>query len=209
LGSELSPAWMSDGRITMTTEKASKDLYQLAGRRINWDRTDYHPLLGQRARSKIKVDDPSMTMPSVGYEQATEIRESMDGDFLVVFSDVDARGGGASRRNTIASASSAVARKVATRPARPWEYQSSSRAAALPSACEAPGSWSVSPRRLAAAHRCTMPWWTTSSVTSQPEQVGTLAWSPAAAAASRKAAPLRTSAPRCCCRRRCVGMAAW
>jgi hypothetical protein len=24
-------------------------------------------------------------------------------------------------------------------------------------------SWSGSPRRFAAAHRCTMPWWTTSS----------------------------------------------
>ncbi len=94
LGSELSPAWMSDGRITMTTEKASKDLYQLSGRRINWDRTDYHPLLGQRAKSKVNLADPTMTRDSVGYEQATEIREGLNGDFIVVFSDVGARGGG-------------------------------------------------------------------------------------------------------------------
>jgi len=94
LGSELSPAWMSDGRITMTTEKASKDFYQLSGRRINWDRTDYHPLLGQRARSKLKLSDPAMLRDSVGYEQATEIREGLNGDFIVVFSDIAARGGG-------------------------------------------------------------------------------------------------------------------
>src|SRR5215218_8037974 len=104
------------------------------------------------------------------------------------------RGGGASLRNTMAVASSAVAPTVSTRAARPWVYQSSRLAAALPSVWEAAVSWSRSPRRFAAAHRCTMPWWTSRSVTSQAGQVGTLASSPAAAASS-KAAPLRTSAP--------------
>src|SRR5215216_8026747 len=104
------------------------------------------------------------------------------------------RGGGASLRNTMAVASSAVAPTVSTRAARPWVYQSSRLAAALPSAWEAAVSWSRSPRRFAAAHRCTMPWWTSRSVTSQAGQVGILASSPAAAAP--KAAPLRTSVPR-------------
>lgn len=93
-GSELSPQMMREGRITMTTEKVSGDLYQLAGRRLNWDRTDYHPLLAQRATSRFADPaDPSITRPSVGYAQATDIREGLDGNFLAIFSDVGARGG--------------------------------------------------------------------------------------------------------------------
>src|SRR5262249_44106196 len=46
--SEISPQFMREGRVTMTTEKASDGFYQLSGRRINWDLTDYHPLLAQR-----------------------------------------------------------------------------------------------------------------------------------------------------------------
>ncbi|MEZ4402692.1 MAG: hypothetical protein R3B06_21910 [Kofleriaceae bacterium] len=72
----------------------SGDLYQLAGRRINWDRTDYHPLLAQRATSRfVTPDDLTDTHPSVGYSQATDIREGLDGNFLAIFSDVGARGG--------------------------------------------------------------------------------------------------------------------
>src|SRR5262249_44718562 len=46
--SEISPQFMREGRVTMTTEKASDGFYQLSGRRINWDLTDYPPLLVQR-----------------------------------------------------------------------------------------------------------------------------------------------------------------
>lgn len=93
-GSELNPQMMREGRITMTTEKVSGDLYQLAGRRMNWDSTDYHPLLAQRAVSKYADPaDPAATRPSVGYAQATDIREDRNGNFLAIFSDVGARGG--------------------------------------------------------------------------------------------------------------------
>jgi hypothetical protein len=72
LGSELSPFMMLNGQISFTAEKASADFYQLSGRRINWDTTDYHPLLGQRSQSQ-GVD--GMMHPSVDYQQATEIHE--------------------------------------------------------------------------------------------------------------------------------------
>ncbi len=94
-GSEIGPQMMREGRITMTTEKVSGDLYQLSGRRLNWDRSDYHPLLAQRATSKYAdpQGDLSLTKPSVGYSQATDIREGLDGSFLAIFSDAGARGG--------------------------------------------------------------------------------------------------------------------
>lgn len=79
-GSELAPALMQNGQITMTTEKATDGFYQLSGRRINWDLTDYHPLLAQR--------------DSIGFQQATEIREAYDRNFLMVLSNADARFGG-------------------------------------------------------------------------------------------------------------------
>jgi hypothetical protein len=91
LNSELSPAFMQDGRVIFTAEKASPDFYQVSGRRIGWDLTDYHPLLAQRAVS----DDTFGNMhPSIGYQQATEIREHVDRNFLVILSDAGARGGG-------------------------------------------------------------------------------------------------------------------
>jgi hypothetical protein len=89
--SELGPAFMQNGQVSFTAEKASPDFYQLSGRRMNWDLTDYHPLLGQRAQSD---DTFGMKRPSVGYQQATEIREGLDRDFLVILSDADARGAG-------------------------------------------------------------------------------------------------------------------
>jgi hypothetical protein len=92
LNSEIGPAFMQDGRVSFTAEKASPDFYQLAGRRINWDLTDYHPLLAQRAMSTTTFD--TMAYPSVGYSQATEIREALDRNFLLILSDVGARGGG-------------------------------------------------------------------------------------------------------------------
>ena len=92
LASELGPAFMQDGRVSFTAEKASPEFYQLSGRRINWDLTDYHPLLAQRAESTNTFNDT--LFPSVGYSQATEIREGLDRNFLVILSNVGAHGGG-------------------------------------------------------------------------------------------------------------------
>ncbi len=91
--SELRPAFMREGRITMTTEKISGDFYQLSGRRLNWDRTDYHPLLAQRAES-IYADPGALDQrkPSFGYSQATDIREDANGNFLLILSDAGTRG---------------------------------------------------------------------------------------------------------------------
>jgi hypothetical protein len=92
LNSEIGPAFMQDGRVSFTAEKASAEFYQLSGRRINWDLTDYHPLLAQRATS---TDTFTADMqPSVDYQQATEIREALDRNFVLILSDVGARGGG-------------------------------------------------------------------------------------------------------------------
>jgi len=90
LNSELDPAMMQDGRLSFTAEKASPEFYQLSGRRMNWDLTDYHPLLAQRAQSTDTFSD--VEHPSVGYSQATEIREGLDRNFLVILSDVGALG---------------------------------------------------------------------------------------------------------------------
>ena len=92
LNSEISPAFMQDGRVTMTTEKATPEFYQLAGRRMNWDLTDYHPLLAQRAQSTTTFD--TMEYPSIGYQQATEIREGLDRNFLIILSNAGAKGAG-------------------------------------------------------------------------------------------------------------------
>jgi hypothetical protein len=92
LNSELGAAFMQDGRVSFTAEKATPDFYQLSGRRINWDLTDYHPLLAQRATSSDTFS-PDMR-PSVGYQQATEIREGLDRNFILILSDAGARGGG-------------------------------------------------------------------------------------------------------------------
>ncbi|MDB4969665.1 MAG: Periplasmic component of the Tol biopolymer transport system-like protein [Myxococcales bacterium] len=96
LGSELAPAMMANGQVTFTAEKASPDFYQLSGRRINWDLTDYHPLLAQRAQSQgFDPNSDTMAMhPSVNYTQATDIREAIDRNFLVILSDVGTKGGG-------------------------------------------------------------------------------------------------------------------
>lgn len=91
--SEISPQFMREGRMTMTTEKASDGFYQLAGRRQNWDLTDYHPLLAQRADSPYAdPTDITKTAPSVGFASATDIREGSDGNFLLIFSQLNADG---------------------------------------------------------------------------------------------------------------------
>jgi hypothetical protein len=89
--SEIRPHWMREGRVTMTTEKTSNGFYQLSGRRINWDLTDYHPLLAQRANS-LYGDDTTSAMamrPSVNFSSATDIREGNDGSFMIILSNVD------------------------------------------------------------------------------------------------------------------------
>ncbi len=92
LNSELSPAFMQDGRVSFTVEKATPEFYQLSGRRMNWDLTDYHPLLAQRAQSTNTFS--TQLYPSVNYQQATEIREGLDRNFLVILSDSGVLGGG-------------------------------------------------------------------------------------------------------------------
>ncbi|MDB4964086.1 MAG: Periplasmic component of the Tol biopolymer transport system-like protein [Myxococcales bacterium] len=91
--SEVGPQFMREGRITMTTEKVSDGFYQLAGRRLNWDLTDYHPLLGQRKDSVFAdLADLSQTRPSIGYSSVTDIREGSDGNFLIVLANTNASG---------------------------------------------------------------------------------------------------------------------
>ncbi len=91
--SEISPQFMREGRVTMTTEKVSTGFYQLSGRRINWDLTDYHPLLAQRQNSLYAdLTDLTTMNPSIGYMSATDIREGSDGSFLIILSDVNADG---------------------------------------------------------------------------------------------------------------------
>ncbi|MEO6771873.1 MAG: hypothetical protein ABI467_02495 [Kofleriaceae bacterium] len=86
--SEVNPQTMREGRIIMSAEKASNGFYQVSGRRMNWDRSDYHPLLAQRAMSNYpSPTDLTDQNPSFGYSQATYIREGSDGNFLVVLSD--------------------------------------------------------------------------------------------------------------------------
>jgi hypothetical protein len=80
LNQEMTPSFMSDGRLTMTTEKRANGFYQLSGRRENLDGGDYHPLFGQRA--------------TIGYHQVTDIVELTDKDFAAIFSDPGAQHGG-------------------------------------------------------------------------------------------------------------------
>lgn len=72
LNQELSPSFMRDGRLIMTTEKRQPDFYQLAGRRMNLDGGDYHPLFGQRS--------------SIGFNQFTEVVELADKNLAAIFS---------------------------------------------------------------------------------------------------------------------------
>ena len=80
-----------DDREVDSNPNAPTPFYQLAGRRINWDLTDYHPLLAQRARSTDTFT--ADLQPSVDYQQATEIREGLDRNFLIILSDDGALGG--------------------------------------------------------------------------------------------------------------------
>ena len=81
LDQELSPSFMVDGRLIFSVEKRAPGFYQIAGRRMNLDGGDYHPLFGQRA--------------SVGFNQFTEVVELADKNFAAIFSSRGAaRGAG-------------------------------------------------------------------------------------------------------------------
>jgi hypothetical protein len=73
LNQELTPSFMRDGRVILVAEKRAPGFYQLAGRRINLDGGDYHPLFGQRS--------------SVGFNQYTDVVELADKNFAAIFSD--------------------------------------------------------------------------------------------------------------------------
>ena len=87
--SEVGPAFMREGRMTMTTEKTSDGFYQLSGRRMNWDLTDYHPLLAQRKESLYVDGDIAAKKASIGYSSATDVREGADGNFMMILADVN------------------------------------------------------------------------------------------------------------------------
>lgn len=73
LNQELTPAFMADGRLIFTAEKRAPDFYQLAGRRMNLDGADYHPLFAQRA--------------TIGFTQFTDIVELTDKNFAGIMSE--------------------------------------------------------------------------------------------------------------------------
>jgi hypothetical protein len=72
---------MVDGRLIFSVEKRAPGFYQIAGRRMNLDGGDYHPLFGQRG--------------SVGFNQFTEVVELSDRNLAAIFSTAGAaRGAG-------------------------------------------------------------------------------------------------------------------
>jgi hypothetical protein len=73
LNQELTPSLMRDGRVIMTTEKRQPGFYQLAGRRINLDGGDYHPLFGQR--------------DTIGFNQFTDVVELSDKNLAAIMSE--------------------------------------------------------------------------------------------------------------------------
>ena len=70
---------MADGRLIFTAEKRALEFHQLAGRRLNLDGGDYHPLLAQRA--------------SIGFAAATEIVELPNRDFAFAAGPLDGADG--------------------------------------------------------------------------------------------------------------------
>jgi hypothetical protein len=77
----------------MTSEKRAPEFYQLAGRRLNPDGGDYHPLVGQRSRDRGDLDGPEVG--GIGFEQLTDLTELPDRNFAFVLSNHgDLFGGG-------------------------------------------------------------------------------------------------------------------
>lgn len=72
LDQELLPAFMGDGRLIFSTEKRAPEFYQLAGRRLNLDGGDYHPLFGQRN--------------TIGYDQLASVVELADKNLAAIVS---------------------------------------------------------------------------------------------------------------------------
>ena len=70
---ELTPAFKQNGQVLFTVEKRVPGFYQLAGRRINADGGDYHPLIGQRR--------------TVGFSQVTDLVHLADQNFAAIFSE--------------------------------------------------------------------------------------------------------------------------
>ena len=73
LNQELSPEFMRDGRLILVAEKRAPGFYQLAGRRMNLDGGDYHPLFGQRN--------------TIDFDQLTDVVELSDKNFAAILSD--------------------------------------------------------------------------------------------------------------------------
>ena len=76
---EFLPSFMRDGRLIFTTEKRAPDFYQLAGRRMNLDGGDYHPLFGQRS--------------TIDFTQFTDVVELADKNLAFILSDKGAKRG--------------------------------------------------------------------------------------------------------------------
>jgi len=72
LNQDMLPGFMKDGRVIFTSEKRAPEFYQLAGRRMNLDGGDYHPLFGQRS--------------TVGFNQLTSVIELADKNFAAILS---------------------------------------------------------------------------------------------------------------------------
>jgi hypothetical protein len=70
---EFLPSFMRDGRLIFTAEKRAPNFYQLAGRRMNLDGADYHPLFGQRS--------------TIDYTQFTDVVELADKNLAFILSD--------------------------------------------------------------------------------------------------------------------------
>ena len=87
---------MRDGRLIFTTEKRAPGFYQLAGRRMNLDGGDYHPLFGQRG--------------TVGFNQFTDVVELADKNLAAIMSERGAaHGAGTLASSTAPSASISAA----------------------------------------------------------------------------------------------------
>jgi hypothetical protein len=79
LNQEMQPSFMVDGRLIFTAEKREPEFFQLAGRRMNLDGGDYHPLFAQR--------------DSVGFHMATEIVELSQRNLAFVAAPAGAKDG--------------------------------------------------------------------------------------------------------------------
>ncbi|MCA9581126.1 MAG: PD40 domain-containing protein, partial [Myxococcales bacterium] len=79
LNQEVAPSFMADGRVILTAEKREREFHQLAGRRINLDGGDYHPLYAQR--------------PSIGFASATEFVEAPNHNLVFVAGPLGATDG--------------------------------------------------------------------------------------------------------------------